>query len=786
MQFVTSQIAQSRHSVFRGFATLFFAFSIALVAGLTTASAQNFVFNQVEVQGNQRVDAASIVTFAGIARGERVTAGQVNDAVQGITDSGLFESVEVVPRGGTLVIIVKEFPTINQIAFEGNRRLNDEDLATVVRSQSRRVYSPSQAGADAAAITDAYRVSGRLAATVDPKIIRRSDNRVDLVFEITEGRVVEIERISFVGNRSYSDRRLRSVLETKQAGIFRQLIQRDTLVEDRLEFDKQVLRDFYLSRGYVDFQVLSTTSELTRNRNGFLVTFNVREGQQFKFGEVTVTSSIDTVDADLYSDAIRVRTGAKYNPAVLENAISRLERRAVAEGENFVRVEPRIVRNDRTLELDVEFNLSRGPRVFVERIDIEGNTSTLDQVVRRQFRVVEGDPFNPREVRESAERIRALGFFTVAEVQAREGSAPDQVIVDVDVEEAPTGSLGFGASFGSSDGFGLALSFSEANFLGRGQSLAFEVNTTESAEALSFSFTEPAFLGRDVAFSFGIFLRQTETDFADFNTRVGAVTPSFEFPLNERSRLGVRLSANYYEMFDVDLGDAALTPPSTGSSSVLRNEAGEKFTTSLGYTYQFDSRSTGLDPTAGVLFRFNQDFGISDGDQYVATTALVSAEKLVFNEEVTLRAEFEAGALNYSGGGSNYLERYSLNGKIRGFEPNGLGPRDLNVTNQDALRGNMFAVIRLEAEFPVGLPEEYGVRGGVFYDAGSVWGLDNVGGGSAGLNPIDDSFHMRQTVGVSVFWTTPLGPLRFNFSEVLDKQPYDIEQPFDVTISTRF
>ncbi len=769
---------------------IFTVFAAACTVMPSQAVAQAFTFSRVEVNGNQRVDAATIVSYAGIARGETVSAAQLNDAYQNILGSGLFESVEVVPRGATLVINVREYPTINRIAFEGNRRVKDEAMAGVIRSQSRRVFQPSQVEADAAAILDLYRVQGRAAATVTPKVIRRSGNRVDLVFEVIEGRVVENERISFVGNRRFSDRRLRGALETKQAGLFRSLIQRDSLIEERIEFDKQVLRDFYLSRGYIDFRVQSGTAEITRNRDAFLVTFNVQEGQQFRIGRVTVTSSMPEVNANEFRNALRIRSGRVYNPQIVETNISRLERLATQKGINFMRVEPQISRNERDLTLDINFAISKGPRIFVERIDIEGNASTLDRVVRRQFRVVEGDPFNPREIREAAERIRALGFFETADVNAREGSAPDQVIVDVDVVEAPTGSLGFGASYGSDDGLGFNVSFSERNFLGRGQSLSFGFDTTSAANAVNFSFREPAFLGREVTFGLDLNYRQSESEFSRYDSAVGLIRPLFEFPLGEQSRLQLRTSLAYRSLSGIDLGDPEgntdLTGD-TGSSFILRQEEGERWDVSLGYTYIYDTRITGLNPNAAIRFTFGQDFGGLDGEnQYIRSVASMTAQTRVWNEEVTLRAELEGGALHYTSGGSTVLDRFNLNGKIRGFEANGLGPRDLNVSNEDALGGNYFFVARLEAEFPLGLPEEYGISGGVFYDIGSVWGLDDVGGGPDGTYTVDDELHWRSSVGVSIFWDTPIGPLRFNFSEVIMKEDYDKERNFDLSIRTDF
>ena len=439
---------------------------------LTPAFAQVFSFSNVEIQGNDRVDAATILNYAGISRGKEVSTAQLNDAYQRIVNSNLFETVELVPQGSTLVIKVVEYPIVNVISIEGNKRLKDEKLSGLVKSQPRRIYSPSQAEADAAAIAEAYRVAGRLAASVTPKIIRRDGNRVDLVFEITEGKVVENERISFVGNKDFSDRRLRQVLQTKQAGFLRNLIQRDTYVPERLELDKKMLTDFYLSRGYIDFQVLDASAELSRERDATFVTFTVREGLAYDIGKVTTVSEVEGLDAAEFEAVQKIRPGQTYSPLLIDNNITRMETLALKKGLNFIRVEPRITRNERGQVVDVEFAIMRGQKVFVERIDIEGNTTTLDQVVRRQFRTVEGDPFNPREIRQAAERIRALGFFADAQVNADQGADPDQVVVNVDVEEQPTGSLSFGLSYSVASGVGFNIGFSESNFLGRGQKLA--------------------------------------------------------------------------------------------------------------------------------------------------------------------------------------------------------------------------------------------------------------------------------------------------------------------------
>ena len=765
-------------------AALFLSTATASASIFMPAFAQEYAFSQVVIEGNQTVDNATILGFAGIGRGQQLSQGALNDAYQGLVRSGLFETVEIMPQGNQLVIRVKEYPIINVINFEGNRRLKDEDLAQIIQSQQRRVYSPSVAEADAAAIAEVYQARGRIAATVTPKLIRRSGGRVDLAFEITEGRVTEIERLSFVGNRAFSDRRLRQVLETKQAGLLRNLIQRDTFVSERLELDKQLLRDFYLARGYIDIQVTDASAEVARERDAVFVSFSIREGRQYRFGNITTVSEVNGIDAAEFGALSRVRSGVPYSPLVVENTIARMENLALRKGLNFVRVDPRVTRNDRDGTLDLEFALVRGERVFVERIDIEGNTTTLDQVIRRQFRSAEGDPFNPREVRQSAERIRALGFFSDAQVDARPGSAADQVIVDVNVEEQPTGSLSFGASYGVDAGIGVNIGFSEANFLGRGQAFSAAISTGGDSTSSSISITEPAFLGRDLSLSLGAFYNITSQKNAIYDTAKVGFRTGLSFPVGDVSRLELRygLSKNTIKGYEgKNVGGTTEINPTLEAESLRDGE----FTSAIGYTYSYDTRIGGLSPDRGMVFRFSQDFAGLGGDaKYISSEVQALGERKILNEDVTLRAIFEAGAISPLGGYSTRVtERFFGNGKIRGFEGNGIGPRD-QVTD-DALGGNFYAVARFEADFPVGLPEEYGLSGGLFLDVGSVWGLKgdivDADGGA-----IDTGFNPRAAVGVSVLWDAPIGPLRFNFSRALKKEAYDKEQNFDLTISTQF
>ncbi len=757
--------------------------SFLFIAFAPAAQAQDFRFSSIVIDGNVRVDDSTVIGLAGIGTGQAVSAGQLNTAVSNLSASGLFESVDVVPQGNTLRIQVQEFPIIGIVNFEGNRRINDEDIEPVVQTRAGRVLSPSQVEADARAIADLYARRGRTGAEVTPEIIPRGNNRVDLAFVIREGTVVEIERLSFVGNQAFSNYRLRQVLSTKQAGPLRWIIQSDTFVAERIALDRQLLTDFYLSRGFIDFDILSVTSEMARERDGFFLTFNIREGQQYRFGNITVVSEVEGVDADDYIGALRLRPGTIFAPTTLDRNIARLEQVATQRGLRFIRAEPRFTRNDREQTVDVEFALVRGERVIVERIDIQGNTTTLDRVIRRQFRSAEGDPFNPREIREAAERIRALGFFADVAVEPRQGSAPDQAIVDVEVEETTTGSLGFSVSYGRAQGVGFGIAFAEQNFLGRGQRLSINFNTVRGARDISLEFGEPALLGRDLDYTLGVGYRETRTFFSDFDTREAFLNNALSFPVSEFARLQVRQGLVLDRLTGLD------PDPTVNSARLFADQAaGSAITGSLGYTYTFDTRGVGVDPSRGWVFSVGQDFAVGNNSRrFIKTEARAGYEIAIFNEDVTLRGDARAGLLQMVNGESRNRERFQLANVMRGFAFGGAGPRDFGTVNNDVLGGNRFASLQVEAQFPLGTPVEYGLSGGVFADVGSVWGTDSV----SGINMIDggtdyNSARLRATVGVSLFWDSPIGPLRFDLSRAVRKLPADRTQNFDFSIVSRF
>ena len=752
-----------------------------VMSGVQGAMAQNFSFSRIDVDGNKRIETSTIITYSGLATDQVFGADDLNRAYQNILASGLFESVEVVPNGNRLIINVNEFPTVNKIAFEGNRRVNDNTLKSIIGLQPRRVFNPDKVDADRAAIVQVYADQGRLAARVTPKIIRRSDNRVDVIFEIFEGGLTEIERIGIVGNKVFSDRRLRRVLDTKQAGFLRLFVRRDTFLADRIDFDERLLTDFYNARGYIDFKVNDVNAELTEENNAYFVTFNVREGQMFRFGDVTLISERSDIDVEDFQIAVSAETGDVYSPTLMEKNLSRLEARATQLGLDFVRVTPRVTRNDADLTLDVEFVLEQGERVFVERIDITGNTTTLDRVIRRQFRISEGDPFNPRLIREAAERIRALGLFGNAGVNAREGTQPGQIIVDVEVEEQPTGSLQLGATYSGDNGFGVVIDYSERNFLGRGQALSFAIRSGVDNQSYEFNFTEPEFLNPELRFNLGLSYGETDNQGAAYDTNSLDITPSLSFPISDYSRLSVRGNISATQMLNA-----------SGVGSIIEAEANLERVddAGFGFTYRYDTRGVGLDPSSGIAVIYNQDFGGMAGDKgaYSKSTIRTIGERAIMNEDVVLRGVFEAGWLHHSEGSSRVTDRFFLPATVlRGFEFAGMGPRQRSINGviNDPLGGSKYTVAKFEVDFPLGLPEEYGMSGGAFYHAGNLWDT-----GATVTNQDDrleyDNGSWRHVVGATLYWTTPIGPLRFDFTRALKKETHDVERTFDMSIATRF
>ncbi|MBP7241693.1 outer membrane protein assembly factor BamA [Amaricoccus sp.] len=775
------------HAVSRAVALL--AVMVLLLAPPPAQAQGVATFSRVDVAGNHRIEAETIRVFAGIQPGQAVTPEQMNLAVRRLFDTGLFEDVTVMPEAGRLVITVVENPSINQIAFEGNRSLEDEELAEAIELRSRRAYSAAAAEADAQRVIDAYRAAGRYGAEVTPVIIRLPENRVNLVFQIVEGRPTRVQRVNFVGNEVFSDNRLRRVVGTSQANLLSSVFGSGQYDQDRLEVDREQLRQFYLERGFVDFTVRSAAAELLPERNGFFVTFVVSEGKRYDFGEMGVASSVPGLNpADFEPLLGPVLGGGVYNAKLVERVVERLAFQAGQQGYAFLDVRPRVTKNEAARTVDIVFELVEGQRVFIERIDITGNTRTLDRVIRRQFDVVEGDAFNAREIRDAENRIKALEFFSAVTVGVNEGTSPSRALVTVEVEEQPTGSLNLGGSFSSSEGAAVQISITERNFLGRGQTVSAALTASTEFTNVDLTFVEPALFDRDLLGGFNVFYRDRNYNETAYKTRDIGFVPRVGFPLSENGRLQLRYFIQQTDIFDVK----------NDTSRIIAEEQGKQIASGLGATYTYDRRNSPIDPTAGFILTLSQEFAGLGGDAtYSKTSGTARAYTSFFDEDLVLTATLEGGAL-FAKDGSRVTERFITGGdSFRGFARNGVGPRDVCGFNRhpdctspqetrevdDPLGGNFLSVLRLDASFPLGPLSQYGIYGGVFSDIGSLWGLDEDAGS---MGHVDSDFYLRATAGISLFVETPFAPLRFNFSQPLRDKGTDETENFRFTVATRF
>ncbi|MGF1445924.1 MAG: outer membrane protein assembly factor BamA [Pikeienuella sp.] len=758
---------------------------LILVAGLLPALAQQAAgpVGRIEVRGAQRIEPATVLTYMALPSDRQITAEDLNADTRRLFETGLFRDVRIIPGERGILVEVEENPSINEIAFEGNDFVTDENLRQIISSRPRFPFSAAGAEADAQAIIEVYRRTGRYGAQVTPVIIERSENRVDLVFEISEGDLTEVLSIDFTGNEAFSDSRLRDEIETRESGIFSVLFSTDIYDPDRLELDQSLLRSFYLSRGYADFAVLSATAELSPDRSGFFITFTVEEGEQYSFGEFDVLVTAEGLEPDEFLAAIPAEdlTGETYDATEVEDIANDLTDLAGERGFAFVQVQPRADKDDENLIIDITFELTEGQRIFVERIDIEGNTATLDRVIRREVELVEGDAFDARKIRRTRRSLRGLGYFERVEVDVEEGSAEDRAVLKVRVEEQSTGSINFGVGFSSSAGPIGSVAITERNFLGRGQIVNATVTAAGDTQVYDFSFTEPRFLDRDLAVSLrGFFIQDDRDDESSFEINRAGFEPRVAFPLSDRARL--RLD------YSISRDDLQAAPD---ASPAIQIDDGDRFKSSLAYILTYDARNDRIEPTAGYLGRLEQEFAGLGGDaQFVKTRASIKGWQGFFDGDIVASAELEGGALVSFGDDSQVNDRFFLGGNsLRGFEAEGIGPRDTVNSGRDAVGGNYFAALRLQVSFPIGLPEEFGIFGGAFVDAGTVFGLDRTSFpaiNQAQAVDIDDGANIRVSAGGLLFVDSPFGPIELSLGFPLIDEEFDEDELFRLSVGTRF
>jgi outer membrane protein insertion porin family len=724
----------------------------------------------IRIEGTQRIENETVLSYFGIRTGDVFDPERIDTGLKKLFATGLFKDVAIRREGNTLVINVVENPIINRIAFEGNRRIKDEDLQAELQLRPRIVFTQTRVQGDVQRILELYRRSGRFAATVEPKIIPLEQNRVDLVFEINEGPLTGVKAIEFIGNKVFSDGDLKDVITTTESRWWRFLSTTDNYDPDRLAADQDLLRRFYLSEGYADFRVLSAVAELAPEGDGFVITITLEEGERYKFGEQNVETTLKNLDPEKLKKELTTKAGNWYDASEIDKTTSRLSDLVGELGYAFVDVRPKTVVDRQNNTIAITYEIREGPRVYVERIDIHGNLRTRDKVIRREFRVVEGDAFNTSKIRRSRQRLENLGFFSKVDLQTKPGSAADQVVIDVDVTEQSTGELSLGAGFSTTEGPFGDVSLRERNLLGNGQDLRLGFRLSARRSRLDLSFTDPYFLDRDIAAGFDLYT--TTADYSsessyEQDTIGGSLRGAFD--VSENLRETVRYTLRRDNVHNVK--DSA--------SEVIQDEEGDSWRSYVSNEYFYDRLNNRNTPTEGYYGRLQNDLAGFGGDTRFLRTSVGAGYYWPITGSWIGSFRSEVGYIFGIGDDVTVVDRFFLGGdSFRGFSTRGVGPRDRNT--DDSLGGNLLYSGTAELSFPLGLPEELGLRGRLFSDFGAVTGLDNSS------DNVDDSATPRVSVGTGLTWRSPLGPIALDFAVPVLKESFDKVEQFRFSFGTRF
>lgn len=797
---------------------------VAQTPAATQAAVPAPIITAVIVEGNQRIETATVLAYVAIQPGENFDAERIDIALKTLFATGFFANVEFEQRGGALVVKVAENPTINQVLFEGNSAVTKDKLEKEVQIKPRSWFTQSRVQADIRRMQEVYRRSGKFASTITPKIKILPQNRVDLIFEINEGPTTGIRKVNFVGNTAFPDSRLKTVIVTEESSLLRFFSSKDNYDPDKLDFDREQLRKFYLNQGHYDFRVKSAVAELTPDQKAFFVTYALEEGPKFTFGEISVNTKNSKLPGDVLRAFIPIRTGATFERDLVEKAIEAITFAAGSSGYAFVDVRPREEADRENRRVNIVFEVDEGPRVYVERIDIIGNTGTLDPVIRREMRLSEGDAFNRVLIDRSKNRVNALGFFKEVEIEEKPGSLPDRTIVEVKVEEQATGELAFGLGYSSQDAYQFDVSVSQRNLRGRGQFLRFRISASARTKNVDIRFTEPRFLGRNIAAGIDIFsVEQDYLEEAGYITNTTGFGLRTGFPLAEDRSLGLRYTLRR-DNFSQQIA-AAQCDPTTGTFiNALGQEVclfTEDLTTSLGgFSFNWDRRNDPRRPTRGFDVSLSYDFaGIGAGVKYNRAEFTGGVYRGLF-PGWTARAILNAGIIEGWGDDSVRInDRFFKGGQtFRGFEIAGIGPRAVSSTRLadatqpdglsqtvetlygQALGGKGYAIATFELSVPTPLPENYGITASLFLDVGTLGGLDerdqfrrsNELRDEAGVffgsttDLTRDGYGLRASAGLSVNWISPFGPVRFDFSNPFMKESYDKPETFRFSTATQF
>ena len=778
----------------------------ASLGGLSAYAQDSGAIKSIRVEGNKRVEPETIRSYLTFSSGDAYDPAKVDDSLKALFATGLFQDVRMRKEGSTLVIVLVENPIVNRVAFEGNKEIEDDTLASEVQLKPRAVYTRARVQADVQRILNLYRRQGLYAAQVDPKIINLDNNRIDVVFEINEGPTTKVRAINFIGNSAFSDSQLRFIISTTQTTLLSFLKSTNIYDPDRLNLDRELLRQFYLKNGYADARIISATADLDRDGRGFFITFTIEEGDRYRFGAIDIESNLSSLNVNSISGNVLTRTGRVYNSDKVERTVEALTIAVSQQGYSFGQVKPRFDRDDVNHAMNITYVIDEGPRIYIERINVVGNFRTHDDVIRREFRVAEGDAFNRLLVEAARKRLRGLGFFKNVDIDTEPGSAPDRVVLIVRLVEQPTGELSFGAGYSTSEGVIGDISLTERNLMGKGQYVRLGFSGSFERAQVDFSFTEPHFLDRNLAAGFDLFYKEVDfTNEASFRERNAGGDIRLGFPIADDTQLGLRYRFERQTIYDV----------SEDASLAVQTSEGTFNTSSVGYTVAYDTRNVVNSPTAGAFVSLSQDLAGVGGDvRYLRSVADARAYYPVTNK-ITLVGRAQGGVISGWGGDDVRVADLFFKGgeTVRGFTRAGFGPRDAcedPVTGQqvghctkDALGGEIYWATTAELRFPFPfIPDNLGMQGAFFVDAGSLWDPSQIATTAVDAGNLDDcnkkakncvrpsfindSSMPRVSAGFSLIWQSPLGPLRADIAEALLKAEFDRTELFRFGASTNF
>ena len=743
------------------------------VPGFASLTAEAAVVSGIVVNGNTRVEAATIRNYVLIVPGKSFGAADIDESVKALYGTGLFADVTISIAGSRLVVAVIENPVVSTVIIQGNKKIKSDALIGLLQTKPRGVYTDAKVQADVESITEYYSSQGRSLASVEPQVTKLADNRVDIVFVISEGARTGVGTISFVGNHAFSNSRLRSVIVTRQHNLLSWLNRKDVFSEAKLAADQDALRRFYMSHGYADFRVVSVDWDLNEERGRYHVTFTIDEGARYRFSSVDIDSTIPGVNSAQLMRYVTTRPGRTFDSTEVEKSVEALTIQLARQGYAFAQVRPRGDRDYSNHTISITYLIDEGPRIYVERIDIIGNTKTRDYVIRREFDIAEGDAYNRVMIDRAERRLRDLGYFKNVSIAAEPGTSPDRTIITVQVEEDSTGEFSAGAGI-STAGLIAEVSLNERNFLGRGQQLRISVGFGVDEQTYNISFTDPYFLGYRV--SAGVDAFKTMLDSSDYR-------PFDSDTIGGGLRLGLPITDNLTLRLNYQLSQQTIT--NTKASTALYFPNGDTLTSAAGYSVDYSDLDSRTDPHDGFSLVVSQTFAGLGGDtQFMRSTAEARYFKELLPDADIVGALRVAGG-NITGLGGKQvrtLDNFFQGGEtIRGFATYGYGPVD--ASTGIPIGGTNYWVTSAEVQFPLpGISPEFGFRGAVFADAGSLWGNDVP----AGAGPIIDDNVVRSSVGASILWASPVGVLRADLSHVLSKAATDDTQFFRFSAGKTF